>query len=226
MKVNETFVSLQGEGQTIGYPAYFIRTAGCNLRCPDCDTKYSFDEKDSERTLTELVNNFNATGLNTIVMTGGEPLIQWPEIWKFFNLAKPQCMIIETNGTICPSASQLHSDMHFVVSPKFPLSGLYKDTICALFLRNICTELKILFFEQEQLHEARNLLHRFKFDGIELQRPITFQPGIPPDMQDEEIPAWLVHLFNMYMECQKDFPPSRFITQQHKWMWSQRTRGV
>ena len=43
MKVIEIFSSIDGEGITAGYPAVFIRLAGCNLRCEYCDTKYSYD---------------------------------------------------------------------------------------------------------------------------------------------------------------------------------------
>ena len=41
-RVNEIFYSLQGEGKNTGRAAIFVRFAGCNLRCPFCDT--SFDD--------------------------------------------------------------------------------------------------------------------------------------------------------------------------------------
>ncbi|MGE5235266.1 MAG: radical SAM protein, partial [Acidobacteriota bacterium] len=41
MVIAETFVSLQGEGTLAGMPSFFIRTAGCNLRCAWCDTPYA-----------------------------------------------------------------------------------------------------------------------------------------------------------------------------------------
>ena len=39
-KINEIFYSLQGEGHHTGYPSVFIRFAGCNLKCPFCDTNH------------------------------------------------------------------------------------------------------------------------------------------------------------------------------------------
>ena len=41
LNVNETFVSIQGEGDLIGAPALFIRLDGCPLRCSWCDTPYA-----------------------------------------------------------------------------------------------------------------------------------------------------------------------------------------
>ena len=36
MKISELFYTLQGEGFFSGYPCFFIRTSGCNLRCSWC----------------------------------------------------------------------------------------------------------------------------------------------------------------------------------------------
>lgn len=231
MRINEQFVSIQGEGQTIGTPAYFIRTAGCNLRCPDCDTKYSFDENGKEYSLQQLTDSFHATNLDTIVMTGGEPLLQWDDIWKFSLKARPKRMIIETNGTICPPTTEIYSNAYFVVSPKLftnlPMAlTRYKDTLCAIFQTIRQAELKILYFGRSELYAARELLEKFISSGIILQRPITFQPGIPSGMKDSEIPEWLVHLLTLYMDHRYEFPPSRFIVQSHKWLWGQKKRGV
>ncbi|MBV8281340.1 MAG: 7-carboxy-7-deazaguanine synthase QueE, partial [Candidatus Eremiobacteraeota bacterium] len=43
LRVNETFVSVQGEGAQIGAPAFFIRLDGCPLRCAWCDTPYALE---------------------------------------------------------------------------------------------------------------------------------------------------------------------------------------
>ena len=39
LRISESFYSIQGEGATSGYPAYFIRLQGCNLMCGGRDGK-------------------------------------------------------------------------------------------------------------------------------------------------------------------------------------------
>ena len=40
LKITETFVSIQGEADAVGWPTLFIRLTGCPLRCVYCDTQY------------------------------------------------------------------------------------------------------------------------------------------------------------------------------------------
>lgn len=42
VKVTETFLSIQGEADAVGWPTFFIRLTGCPLRCTYCDTEYAF----------------------------------------------------------------------------------------------------------------------------------------------------------------------------------------
>ena len=233
LKINELFTSMQGEGQTIGFPAFFIRAAGCNLRCSDCDTKYSFDEKGTSIDVVELAKKFKAENLDTIVMTGGEPTLQWDAVEALYREVHRtvegfQRMIIETNGTIVPPQMQMYSGMYFSLSPKLMRPDMWDiDRLCEYYLgRNVEREIKILFFSKEQLYVAKELFDRFKNEGIELGRPVTFHPGIPNGTLDKDMPQWLQHLFKMYMQHRRLFPPSRFIVQQHKFIWSAEKRGV
>ena len=80
MKVTEIFYSLQGEGVWLGKPAVFLRLGGCVAPyCPWCDTRYAWDEAqemDQEAILTEL----ERFACLNVVITGGEPLLQWEEL--------------------------------------------------------------------------------------------------------------------------------------------------
>ncbi len=77
MRINETFRSLQGEGILAGVPSFFIRTTGCNLRCIWCDTpRTSWRPEGTRRTVGDLVAEARASGLDHVVVTGGEPLLQ------------------------------------------------------------------------------------------------------------------------------------------------------
>jgi 7-carboxy-7-deazaguanine synthase len=42
LRITEIFHSLQGEGDSVGFPTVFVRLTGCPLRCQYCDTAYAF----------------------------------------------------------------------------------------------------------------------------------------------------------------------------------------
>jgi len=73
MRINEVFCSLQGEGHFTGTPAVFIRLAGCNLKCPFCDTQH---EPFVEMTEEEVVSAAASFAPRHAVITGGEPTLQ------------------------------------------------------------------------------------------------------------------------------------------------------
>ena len=58
MRIHEIFYSLQGEGYHVGTPAVFIRLAGCNLRCPFCDTDHEQGEEMTEEEIVKRVQEF------------------------------------------------------------------------------------------------------------------------------------------------------------------------
>ncbi len=75
MNVAECFASIQGESTFAGLPCYFIRLAGCNLRCVYCDTPGAW-AGGTEQGIPELAEAFRASGLTLAEITGGEPLLQ------------------------------------------------------------------------------------------------------------------------------------------------------
>ena len=57
IKINEIYLSVQGESSHTGLPCVFVRLTGCNLRCVWCDTAYAFHEGKTQRidqTLKEI----------------------------------------------------------------------------------------------------------------------------------------------------------------------------
>lgn len=114
--VNEIFLSIQGEGVTMGYPAVFLRLAKCNLHCTWCDTKHTWREW-IELEIDEVIEQINLYGVNRLIVTGGEPLLQRDELDLLLQAIPDWDIEIETNGTIMPTAYQL-AMCYFNVSPK------------------------------------------------------------------------------------------------------------
>lgn len=118
----ELFKSIQGEGETIGYPSLFIRFKNCNLHCQMCDTSYSHTE-DGKYTLVDAINFINSNpNYRHVIFTGGEPMLHQTDIAKLISV-KNIIPIIESNCTIAPS-STLHYFMQkrkgtWSMSPKF-----------------------------------------------------------------------------------------------------------
>nr|WP_156341333.1 7-carboxy-7-deazaguanine synthase QueE [Pseudanabaena sp. 'Roaring Creek'] len=76
LPIVETFHSLQGEGAWMGTNAFFIRLAGCDVGCPWCDTKISWNMKRHPQiAIADLVKQAIAAKPAIVVITGGEPLM-------------------------------------------------------------------------------------------------------------------------------------------------------
>ncbi len=78
--ITKTWETLQGEGIYAGYPAFFIRTSGCDKghkveSCPWCDTDFRLSEG-KIYTIDQLVFQANAAHSHLVVLTGGEPALQ------------------------------------------------------------------------------------------------------------------------------------------------------
>jgi len=104
LDVHSVFRTIQGEGPFTGFPALFIRLAGCNLQCPKCDTDYtSTRERIPVDMLVRAAQTWSqGSGLRLVVITGGEPFRQ--DIFPLCEaLLKAGFFVqIETNGTLAP----------------------------------------------------------------------------------------------------------------------------
>lgn len=72
----EAFHSVQGEGTWAGTSAYFIRLGGCDVGCPWCDTKLSWNpNRHPQIPLADLAAQVQGARPSIVVVTGGEPLL-------------------------------------------------------------------------------------------------------------------------------------------------------
>ncbi len=125
IKVVEIFKTVEGEGSWVGLPVSFIRLEGCNLRCPWCDTPYSYDGKSyKEYTIEEIFNSVEKFGLKRLCITGGEPFLteELPDILEIF-LNNGYRILVETNGTLWNERiKDIFSENLFIVCSPKPIS--------------------------------------------------------------------------------------------------------
>jgi organic radical activating enzyme len=104
-RVNDIFYSLQGEGHNTGRTAVFVRFAGCNLRCPFCDTEFDeYREMTAEDIVAEIRMQASPSGGRSegallIVLTGGEPTLQVDEALVDLLHQHGYEVAMESNGT-------------------------------------------------------------------------------------------------------------------------------
>ena len=135
--VKEMFATLQGEGLRAGWPAVFLRFAGCNLWsgreedraqavCTFCDTDFvGTDGSGGGRfaTAEALADAVEATwkgGIHGryVVCTGGEPLLQIDGALIDALHGRGFEIAVETNGTLPAPEGQSGSIDWICVSPK------------------------------------------------------------------------------------------------------------
>ncbi|HLP20180.1 MAG TPA: 7-carboxy-7-deazaguanine synthase QueE [Chitinophagales bacterium] len=76
LPVMEHFYTIQGEGFYQGSAAYFVRLGGCDVGCPWCDVKESWEAgKHPLISVDDIVAMVVASGAKICVITGGEPLM-------------------------------------------------------------------------------------------------------------------------------------------------------
>ena len=131
MKIVEQFLSIQGEAQSPGKLAYFIRLALCNLSCKFCDSKFAslVTAKYKNIEINKLAQEIQQVSIKLetkplIVITGGCPLLYKNEIQELIGLLPNYDFQIETNGTISPKGLFcINGMLTFNVSPKLTSSG-------------------------------------------------------------------------------------------------------
>ena len=114
----ERFFSVQGEGYHTGKAAYFIRLGGCDIGCSWCDSRFAWDPDLHPLVETDhIVNSVILSGTDSVVVTGGEPLI-----WNL--------------NYLCSCLKNKNIKTFIETSGAYPLSGKW-DWICLSRKRNM-----------------------------------------------------------------------------------------
>ncbi len=141
LPIMEEFYSIQGEGFNTGKAAYFIRVGGCDVGCHWCDVKESWNPNLHPLIeVNQVIENVKKQPAQSIVITGGEPLIYNLDYLTTSLADSGVEVFLETSG-----AHPLSGTWHWIcLSPKKnmpPLPEVY----------NRADELKVIVYNKHDI---------------------------------------------------------------------------
>ena len=206
LKITETFVSIQGEADAVGWPTCFIRLTGCPLRCTYCDTEYAFHGGEW-REIDALVETARAAGVRHVCVTGGEPLAQRACLELLTALCDAGFAVsLETSGALDVSA--VDPRVSRVVDVKTPTSGeAQRNRLENLPLLGPQDQVKFVVCSRADYDWARDFLREHARD---LRAQVLLSPawGL---VEPRDLAEWII----------EDRLPARLQLQLHKLLWGE-----
>ncbi len=172
MLVNEIFLSIQGEGRTMGLPTVFVRLSGCNLKCRWCDTRYA-NAGGEEIGPNQVLAKVNHYGVRHVCLTGGEPLCQEGSINLVQVLLEGgRHVTLETNGSMPLEGLPEHPELLISMDYKCPSSGEEgRMRLENLVMLRPKDQLKFVVADHGDLERAENIVRQNR-----PQCPVIFTP--------------------------------------------------
>jgi 7-carboxy-7-deazaguanine synthase len=204
LKITETFVSIQGEADAVGWPSLFIRLTGCPLRCVYCDTQYSFYGGEWQ-TLDQILEIARDSGVRHVCVTGGEPLAQKSCLELMAALCDAGFSVsLETSGAM--DVAPVDPRVSRVVDLKTPDSGESKrnrlENLDVLHERD---QVKIVLCSRADYEWACDLL-RSRSAALPCQ--VLFSPAWG-QLEPRDLAEWIL----------ADRLDVRLQVQLHKYLW-------
>jgi 7-carboxy-7-deazaguanine synthase len=204
LKITEIFRSLQGEGDTVGFPTVFVRLTGCPLRCQYCDTAYAFSGGEW-MSLDEILGTVRAHGTKHVCVTGGEPLAQANCLVLLQRLCEAGFRVsLETSGAL--PVDQVDPRVSRVVDVKTPDSGeVHRNLLDQLEVLGEHDQIKFVICSRPDYEWSRELVRE---RNLADRAMVLFSPS------HEQVPArdladWIL----------ADALPVRLQVQLHKILW-------
>jgi 7-carboxy-7-deazaguanine synthase len=212
LKINEIYLSVQGESSKAGLPCVFIRLTYCNLRCTYCDTEYAFYEG-KDYSIDQVIDKVKEYKCNLIEVTGGEPLVQEEECRL---LMQKLCdegfeVLLETGGSL--PIKNVDPRIMIIMDLKCPSSGMMKKNL----YENINylkpgDEVKFVIGNQEDYNWTKDIINKFDLNKkCKILLSVIFGKLEPVILVD-----WML----------KDKLNARFQLQMHKFIWQPDMKGV
>jgi 7-carboxy-7-deazaguanine synthase len=217
--INEIYPAICGESRFIGRPCTLVRLTGCHLRCVWCDSEHSF-QGGRRLSVDEILAEVRTNGFETVLVTGGEPLLQEAVVDLMAALrADGRTVLLETSGTIGPANAvgldRVPAGVHRIVDIKAPGSGIDAALIdwAGIARLGAGDEVKFVCNGRGDYEWSRDLV----VAGKRIPAEVTpcFSP-VEGALAPRELAEWIL----------EDKLDACFQIQLHRAVWPDITRGV
>jgi len=212
LKINEIYLSIQGESSKAGFPCVFVRLTYCNLRCTYCDTEYAFYEG-KDYSIGQVINKIKEFDCRLVEITGGEPLVQDEECRQ---LMMKLCeegfeVMLETGGSL--PIKGIDDRVKIIMDLKCPSSGMMKKNLYEnIDFLKADDELKFVIGNREDYEWTREIIGKYEPDKkCSILLSVVFGRLEPVTLVE-----WML----------EDKLKARFQLQMHKFIWQPDTKGV
>ena len=193
----------------MGLPTFFVRLAGCNLRCNWCDTPYAQKPLQKWLSLGEIFKLWEQYGrLPYIQLTGGEPLLQ-EDVYDLIDLflKEKATVLLETNGSL--SLKRVPREVVKIMDLKTPSSGMDRFMDYAnLAHLDRKDQVKFVIADRRDYEWAKERVFRYH---LTVYTQVLFSP-VFGRLDPRELAEWIL----------KDRLLVRFQIQLHKILWGER----
>lgn len=210
----EEFTSIQGETSYAGKTTRFIRLGGCNLDCSYCDTTYSKDCKEfSAVRIGDIIGRCVASSVKTVLITGGEPLLQAASIPLMELLLEAGfTVLLETNGSL--PIENVPDKVVKILDCKCPSSGeSAKMRLENYKFLNSSDQVKFVLSGRDDYDYAKSVVLQ---DSIDQRVSEILLSPVCGRLEPAELARWMI----------EDSSPFRLNMQLHKIIWPKTERGV
>ncbi len=211
LKINEIYLSLQGESTWAGLPCVFVRLTGCSLRCTWCDTAYAFFEGQDQE-MEKILQKVDSFGVKRAEITGGEPLEQegvYPLMEALLMMGYE--VLLETSGAV--DLGRVPAEVVKIMDVKCPGSGEESRNLWANLEKLVPwqDEIKIVLKDQADYDYAKKIIERH---GLAEKFTLLFSPS-HDELEPSTLSEWIL----------RDKLPVRLNLQLHKYIWPKDTKG-
>jgi 7-carboxy-7-deazaguanine synthase len=211
LKVNEIYLSIQGESSKAGLPCVFVRLTYCNLRCSYCDSEYAFYDG-NDMSIEAVIGEIKKFNCSLVEITGGEPLFQKESL----DLMKQLCdenfkVMLETSGSL--SIKDLDKRVMVIMDLKCPSSKMMKKNMFEnLDYIKSADEIKFVIGTEEDYNWVKNVIAMY---DLTKKCPVLFSVVFGA-LEPAKLVEWIL----------RDNLQVRFQLQMHKFIWEPTAKGV